>query len=298
MLEFAEVTIEDKELFEDYLKKRSPQISDISFTNLYMWRNFYKFRYTLAGGLLCVIAVPEDGAPYALAPFGEMNPEGFKEAVLKLKEVFDAKGWQLLFKKVAEDDLSLFRELGVSEGATELDRDNSDYVYHSSDLIGLKGKKFDGKRNHINKFKKTYTYEYVELDEAHLEDCLRIMDSWCSERKCEDHKAFFCEKLANKELLDNFRRLGCKGAIMKVDGSFEGFTIGDMLNENTAVIHIEKANSHVDGLYTMINQQFCQHQWEGVEFINREQDLGVPGLRKAKLSYNPCMMVNKYNVIF
>jgi uncharacterized protein len=130
-----------------------------------------------------------------------------------------------------------------------------------------------------------------------LEACKAIMKVWCSERSCEHHKDLYCEKIANMEVLDNIEKLGCIGALIKVDGKFRAFTVGEMLNDDTAVIHIEKADSKVNGLYTLINQQFCEHEWSEAMYINREQDLGVEGLRKAKNSYNPIKLVKKFSVL-
>ena len=296
MLEFAEITINDKELFGKYLRLDNPQISDTSFTNLFMWRDYYKFRYAEIHGMLWIISVPEGQEPFLLEPIGNMNQESIDRAIVVLKEYFKKNDWKLVFKKIHEDKIQYFRKHVNSEESIVFDRDNSDYVYLSDNLINLKGKKYDGKRNHINKFKKLYQYEYVPLTEEHINDCSDIMDAWCRERNCDDHKGFYCEKLANMEVLKNFNRLGCKGAIMRVDGKFEGFTIGEMLNADTAVIHIEKANNQVNGLYTFINQQFCEHEWQQAKYINREQDLGVEGLRKAKLSYNPEKLINKYTI--
>lgn len=296
MLDFAEITIDDKELFDRYLKIDNPQASDVSFTNLFMWRNYYKFRYIEVQDLLCIVSVPDDSQPFALAPIGAISEDKLAEVIALLKEYFNVKGWKLVFRKVEESKVDYFRRFTSSEENIILDRDNCDYVYLSTDLVHLKGKKFDGKRNHINKFKKLYEYEYVSIGEEHFDHCSRIMDKWCEERDCDDHKGFYCEKLANIELLSNFSKLGCKGALIKVDGVYEGFTVGEILNNDTAVIHIEKANSHINGLYTLINQQFCENEWQNVTFINREQDLGIEGLRKAKLSYNPVKLINKYTI--
>ena len=177
------------------------------------------------------------------------------------------------------------------------DRDHtSDYLYNSSDLIGLRGKKYDGKRNHINKFNRMHTYEYVPLECSLLDECIRIMEEWCAEKNCNCQDGDYCERLANMELLKNFKVLGCKGALIKADGKFEAFTVGEMLTGDTAVIHIEKAKSSIDGLYTLINQQFASREWSGTTYINREQDLGKEGMRKAKLSYHPVRLIDKYTV--
>ncbi len=296
MLELSEININDKALFDRYFAASNPQPSEMTFTNLFMWRNSYKFRYTEIEGLLCIIAVPEGGEPFAFMPVGNTNPEAMAGAIEQLKGYFSEHGWQLQFKRVYEEALDAFKPFVSLEADVQHDRASSDYVYLASDLIGLKGKKFDGKRNHINKFKKLYEYEYAAIDKTNIEDCHKIMETWCRERNCTGDDDFYREKVANSELLDNYEVLGCKGALVKVNGSSEAFTVGEMLNRDTAVIHIEKANAKVNGLYTFINQQFCENEWQNTQYINREQDLGIEGLRKAKLSYNPVRLVNKYTV--
>jgi hypothetical protein len=296
-MDFAQITIKDKNLFDSYLKDYNPRKSELTFTNLFMWRDFYSFRYTVANNLLCIISVPKKGTPCAYPPIGQASEENYRETVLLLLEYFNSNGWKLVFKKVSEDELELLKPYVKSEADIIFDRDNSDYVYLTEDLVNLKGKKFDGKRNHINKFSKLYEYEYVDISSDVIDECKRIMEEWCEGRNCSCQKGDYCERYANLEVLDNYDELDCKGALIKVNGKFEAFTIGERLNSDTAVIHIEKANFRIQGLYAMINQQFCRSEWQNTTYINREQDLGQEGLRKAKLSYNPVMMVNKYTVM-
>lgn len=296
MLDFAEITIDDKVLFDKYLKLHKPQISELTFTNLFMWRNFYRLRFTEVYGFLCIVSVPVRGEPFVFMPLGGINSDAFIDIVSRLREYFAKNAWQLKFKRVEESELKFFNELNVPQSDMSFDPNNSDYVYLTQDLISLKGKKFDGKRNHINRFKKEHEFEYVPINNNHIDACKSIMKVWCGERSCEHHKDLYCEKIANVELLDNYEKLGCKGALIKVDGKFRSFTVGEMLNDDTAVIHIEKADSKVNGLYTLTNQQFCYNEWTGTTYVNREQDLGVEGLRKAKLSYNPVKTVKKFTV--
>ena len=295
-LDFKEISIEDKEYFRRFLRLYNPEISELTFTNLFMCRHFYRFRYAQVDNMLVIISVPEEGVPFSYAPFGDVNKNGFKDVVLMIKEYFKKNNWKMVFSRVPESMLPFYRELFGDQAQIKLDEANSDYVYSSNDLIFLSGKKYDGKRNHINKFKKLYTFEYKKIDHSNIAECIRIMDEWCEEKKCQHQHVSYCEKKANIELLNNFDELGCKGALIRVDGRFEAFTVGEMLNSNTAVIHIEKANSKVNGLYTITNQQFCENEWNNVEFINREQDLGIEGIRKAKLSYHPVRMINKYAI--
>jgi uncharacterized protein len=295
MSDFVEIKLEDKALFDKYLKQYNPKASELTFTNLFMWRYFYKFKFAELNGLLCLISEPEEGSPYSFMPIGEIKGDNFVKAVSYIKDYFIKRGRQLQFRRITEGELINFKGF-VSDKDIIFDRDNSDYIYMAEELINLSGKKFDGKRNHINKFKKLYEYEYIPLTNEHLGHCRRIMDDWCAQRDCRDHKGLYCEKLANMELLNNFDSLGCKGAIIKVEGNYCAFTVGEMLNSDTAVIHIEKANSKINGIYTYINRQFCAHEWRGAVYINREQDLGIEGLRKAKFSYNPVKISNKYIV--
>ena len=293
---FKEIRLQDKALFDKYFFQSRYNSSEMTFTNFFMWRNFYKFRFVECENMLCIISTPEGKAPFAFLPLGEYIPNKFRETVMFIKDYFHQNGWELVFKRIEEENVQYFQECTGLTSDVVFDRDSSDYVYLTEDMINLKGKKFHSKRNHINSFHKLYKYEYVVLSEEYINECIRINEEWCMERDCEDHREFYCEKIANNEVLRNISTLGCKGALIKVNDRFESYTVGEMLNEDTAVIHIEKANSSIRGLYTVTNQLFCENQWKNTLYINREQDIGVEGLRKAKLSYNPVKMVNKYSV--
>ncbi len=297
MLDLNEIGVNDKKLFDEYIKPYKPQISEITFTNFFMWRNCYNFRYTVLEGFLCVVAEPDDKAPFVYMPIGpKEDRDGFLKAVWDLYGYFNRLGHRLKFERIYEEDLDVFKGIPNVELHMEFDKDNSDYLYLTSDMINLKGKKFDGKRNHINKFKKLYDYRYLEIDKSNIGNCYDIMEKWCAERDCKDHSGFYCEKVATYEALDNYDALDLSGALIEVDGKAKPFTVAEMLNDDTVVIHLEKADSKVQGLYTIINQQFCTNMWADTMYINREQDLGIEGLRKAKLSYNPVKMINKYSI--
>ncbi len=295
-MEFNEITLNSRILFNSYIKQCDPQISELTFTNFFAWRYYYNFRYAVIAGLLCIIAAPFRDEPFAMMPLGKVNTVNFNEAFKELKGYFTQRGWRLCFRKLTGDELTYFRDRVSDEKLIIHDRDNSDYLYITEDLKTLRGKKYDGKRNHINKFRKHHEFEYVPLECHMLDECSRIMEEWCREKNCCCQEGDYCERKANLELLWNFRTLGCKGAMIKMDGKYKAFTVGEILNNNTAVIHIEKAKSSVDGLFTIINQQFVEHEWYETLYINREQDLGMEGLRKAKLSYHPVRIIDKFTV--
>jgi hypothetical protein len=179
----------------------------------------------------------------------------------------------------------------------------SDYIYSTESLITLAGKKLSSKRNHINKFMREYgEFEYVELQKEHIDECKRIFDQWCEKNEasgacdCKEDSPE-CEQWACYELLDNWDHFpDLKGALIKVNGSFEAFTIGEMLNDDTAVIHIEKGNTDIHGIYAVINKEFVSRTFSHTKYINREEDMGKSGLRKAKMSYMPITKVYKYTI--
>ena len=169
----------------------------------------------------------------------------------------------------------------------------SDYVYETEKMINLSGKKLHSKKNHLNRFKKTYKYEYVNIKPEDKEDILKAYDGWAN----ITDKYLAAERDAIGDITENIDYLGIKGAMLKVDGEIAAFTFGDRLNDNMAVIHIEKANTSFDGAYAAINQMFAENEWSEYKYLNREDDCGIEGLRQAKRSYQPVFMVEKYKVI-
>jgi hypothetical protein len=160
-------------------------------------------------------------------------------------------------------------------------------------LTDLAGRRYHGKRNHLNQFLRKYQWEYLPMTPELARECLELNTEWFNLHSTPDHP-LSDEDHAMKELLENFEVLSVTGAVLKVDSKIEALAIGEALNHNTAVIHIEKANTVIDGAYTAINQKFAAAELSGFEFINREEDMGIAGLRQAKLSYHPIQLVEKY----
>jgi hypothetical protein len=183
--------------------------------------------------------------------------------------------------------------------AVEEDPDQQDYVYLSKDLIDLKGKKYDGKRNHLNYFLRTYSFSYEKMSKKHFEQCMELNDVWCKEKKRESElfPNIECEAEVVKEALANFDFLELTGGVILVNGKIKAFAIGEKLTEDTAVVHIEKADPSIRGLSQLINREFVRNEWSNFKYINREQDMGHPGLRKAKMSYHPVKLEKKFNIM-
>lgn len=186
------------------------------------------------------------------------------------------------------------RELADEATRVEPDRDDWDYVYLTFDLADLPGDKYHPKHNFITRCLSKHKCEYAEFDPSVVKDCLQLQTQWCSLRNCSLVPSLEAENRAIRTAFDNFEALSIFGGAIYVDGKLEAFTLSEPLNRETAVIHFEKANPEIVGLYQVINQWFCQNSLRSFRFVNREQDLGIMGLRKAKLSYYPHHMVEKY----
>ena len=174
------------------------------------------------------------------------------------------------------------------------DRDNFDYVYLTEDLVTLKGKKFDGKRNWIKRFMRQYQYGVRHLAESDIAECLDLVERWEASspenNRLTDDRSQAAAR-AIEEALKNFQILELEGIAILVDGKLEGFCLGEKLNPETAVIHVELASREISGLYQFLNRECARVAWRNFLYINREQDAGIPGLRRSKISYHPHHLV-------
>ena len=199
---------------------------------------------------------------------------------------------------VQEQEFALLEEWYPGRFEIEYDRDYADYVYETEKLATLSGKKLHGKRNHINKFKAMYEgrWSYEPMSESNLEECFQMALKWRNENGCEEDEEKNAEMCVTLNALRLFKELELVGGILKIDGEVAAFTLGEPVCSDTFVVHIEKAYAEVQGAYPMINQQFVEHECMDYQYVNREEDTGAEGLRKAKLSYRPAFMVEKGNV--
>ncbi len=292
MDDFKPIEINDRDVFAEFLSADPPVTSELSFTNLFMWRHRYRPMWRVREDCLLIVLEPEEGPPFGLQPIGGGN----KAVALDLL-CADLRNMSS-DSKVCRADRGFVREHVDSEKyLIEQDRDNSDYVYLTENLIGLPGKRYHGKKNHVNRFVKNHEFEYKAFDEDLVKGVLDLQEAWCQLRECTLNPGLFQEGIAIHEAVSHFPNLGFRGGAISIDSRVEAFSFGEMLNPETAVVHIEKANPAIPGLYAAINQIFCANTWSHVKYINREQDLGVEGLRKAKLSYHPDHLLDKFTIM-
>lgn len=259
-----------------------------------MWHKAYKIKWTVEGEFLCVKACWE-GEKFFLPPFGPQ--QGLSEVLEKMLSHAKQNNFPFMLQGVEKYMIEWLEAIRPEYFKCKAERDNFDYVYLAKDLIELKGRKFHKKKNHVNGFRKAYSnYQYVPMTAEMVDQCIAFMVEWCNERGCVKGDEIDCERNAIVEAMNHFTVLGFQGGAIFIDGKMAAFTYGEVINDNTAVIHVEKGLLEFKGVYGVINQEFCAQNWQHMEYINREEDMGIEGLRKAKESYNPVKMIEKYIV--
>lgn len=290
MINFKEITLQDKEIITSFTMKSERRNCDLSFSNLCSWQFLYNTQYAVIGNYLAFKF-------YVNGELAYMMPVGQGECCNILE----------LLKDDAAKENQPFRMLGICNNMKEKiesivpgmfeftsDRNSFDYIYLRTDLAELKGKKYQSKRNHVNKFNKTYeNYEYLPITPELISECLKMEDEWCRANNCDEQNGLDKEWKSINFALNHFNEIGLIGGVLRVNGKIAAFTYGMPINQTTFGIHVEKADTLIDGAYTVINQEFARHIPEQYIYLNREEDLGLEGLRKAKLSYQPALLLEK-----
>ncbi len=289
-LDFREVTLKDKEWVEPLLRLDKRGSLEYSFTTTFVWRHVYAFHIARLDDYFLLRADPKD--PSYLFPAGQ----GALEPVIRELEKDARKaGKPLVFNTVLPDAKEKLEALFPGKFAFELWRDGADYVYETNALSTLEGKKLAAKRNHIRRFLDNHpNWQYEPLSRDNLDDARRMNTVWCMQNGCSPDTGISDEYCAVESAIRHFDELELSGGLIRSEDRVVAFTIGDPLNEDTFLVHFEKAYAEIQGAYPMINQQFVQHRCKPYPYVNREEDAGVEGLRRAKLSYNPVLLVEKY----
>jgi hypothetical protein len=293
----SELTLAHKPVFDRIFNVLQPEISDLTFTNLFMWQYSYGLKPVYLPDCdywLLLANPPNKWNPFFLPPLGDWNnPAQLKAALGAMDQLARARGFKLRLRRIPKQLVDALQPIDSSLQFRE-DNRTFDYIYQASDLIKLEGRKYHGKRNHVNQFQRKYLWEYQRITPPVLEECLAIDKEWFNIKdalrcECAD------EEKAMALVINNYLALGVSGGVIRVNGNIEAIAVGERLTADMAVIHIEKANTEFDGIYAAINQQFAADFCAGFQLINREEDMGLEGLRKAKNSYNPVRMIEKFN---
>ncbi len=286
MLEFKPITLEDKEILKPFVTSPARFSCESSFLNLVTWAGMYKNMYAVSDGVLFIKSGGVEEETYRL-PFGGNLQKGFE--------------------LLREYTKSQFPNLWVQQGERYIDfklnygeyyefipqRDAFDYIYLQQDLANLSGKRYHSKRNHISAFSKKYIWEYKEILPENIPEVLECVDAWYKEKAEKLDATMQSEKEGIELVLNNMDFLGAKGGAIYIDNKVVAFSIGSPINKDVFDVHIEKALLEYATAYTVINNEFAKSLGE-YKYINREDDLGLEGLRKAKLSYKPHILLKKY----
>lgn len=290
MISFKDIELTDKEVITSYTQNSPRRNCDLSFSNLCSWRFLYDTQFAVQDGFLILKFWAGDKLVYMM-PVGNGD---LKKVLEDMIEDAGQEGERFCMLGVCAGMRADLEAIMPGKFHFEADRDYADYLYLRTDLSTLAGKKFQAKRNHLNKFRRTYNYEYVPLTPNRIRECLDLEAEWCKANNCDQHEGTGNERRALIYALHNFEALGLTGGILHVDGKIVAFTFGMPINQDTFGVHVEKADTSIDGAYAMINYEFANHIPEQYIYVNREEDLGIEGLRKAKLSYQPTIILEKY----
>ncbi|MCE9105837.1 DUF2156 domain-containing protein [Bacteroides pyogenes] len=291
MIPFKDITLADKDIITSFTLNSRRRNCDLSFSNLCSWRFLYNTQFAVVDDFLVFKFWADDQLAYMM-PVGNGDQ---KSILYKLIEDAGKEGQPFCMLGVCSDMRKELETVLPERFTFTEDRDYADYIYLRSDLSTLKGKKFQPKRNHINRFRNTYSdYEYIPITPDLIEECLKLEAEWCKANDCDQHEGTGNERRALVYALHNFEAIGLTGGILRVNGQIVAFTFGMPINHETFGVHVEKADTRIDGAYAMINYEFANHIPEQYVYINREEDLGIEGLRKAKLSYQPVTILEKH----
>lgn len=296
MLEWFIPEAEDEDWINSCIAVSGTMASDASFANIYLLRNKYSTKISRYKDFI-IRKYSGKGARC-----GYTFPLGKGDVAKALAEIEkDAKecGERLQFAFVTEEQKEVLENAMPARFCYSSDAGDSDYIYLRSELASLSGKAFHKKKNHFSKFVRTYPdYKYYEIGACNIYDAQKVADAWYYEHLQDEDASQLAEYKAIKEALENFEELGLIGGIIYVNDSPCAMTIASKINENTVDVHFEKAVGEyaLNGGYAAVNKLFSE-KLDGVTWLNREEDIGIEGLRKAKLSYRPKIMLKKYSAV-
>ncbi len=297
--EFKDIELSDKEWADPLLAVSDYRATEYCFTSLYIWARFFGTRIARWKDWLLIRSDGEEGCANYIFPAGSGD---IAEVLDTMEEDAARIGRRLVLWTVADVKARL-EEMFPGRYEFSSVRRSFDYLYETEKMVSLAGKKYQPKRNFISRFKAQnpdWTYESIrpdgdpELRCRQIEECRTMTDEWCALNGCIHNESMQMEACAVRKALEDFVPLQLCGGMLRSSGRLVAYTLGERLNSDTFIVHVEKAFSDVTGAYPMINRTFLEHEAAGLQYVNREDDAGDEGLRKAKLSYHPAYMLEKY----
>lgn len=289
-IKFRKPTLDDVDFLRGFFLNSNVNACDYSAANIFLWSEVNNIEISYNEEVL-YIRYLLDGEFYYTFP---ITSNSIKSAIENIEEFADSNGIEIKFAIIEEGMFEVLEKIYPGKFKVEYNRDYFDYVYLRENLVNLSGRKYHGKKNHINKFKKNYErWSYESITNDNIDECIEMVNIWCMENDCAEIQSKLNEIQVVKKALQCFDGLKLKGGLIRAGNRIVAITMGEELNKDTFVVHFEKAFSSVQGAYPIINQQFVLNELEKYKYVNREEDLGIEGLRKAKESYNPEFYVKK-----
>lgn len=298
------ISLDIRSDIQPYLDGFEYETSGLAFTSLYMWREGNEFSWDVIGDYLCISGIShlelEQGIilPFMFPPLtgsGSYDKESLRRTICEAAERFRAQGQPFSLRLVPGRLMEIIKD-AVPELVWEDDRPNYDYIYSIKELCELKGRKFHGKKNHLNYFKKTYQYEYEKMTSDMTDEIMEFVQAFNQRKKLPpgEMELLRYEENALEDVFMNLEKAGFHGGIIRIDGDIQAIVAGGRLGRETIVEHIEKANVDFRGLYPAINNEFSKEMSSWAKYMNREEDMDLENLRKAKLAYKPVKLLAKY----
>lgn len=285
--------------YQNYFNQSQTKLADACPNSRFAWDIGYHYHYLLEAD--CLTLVSDGGVftqPHFSLPLGPLDGARLGQIIAKLEGIFAGENWPFTAMFVDEAYLPYFEQLDGYEAHISYDDDFSDYVYEGAKLAKLKGKDYRAKRNHVNKFIRDYaSFSYRKLSKEDKDGAVDLVRSWCEDKEidCGDPLASDCQPISL--LFDYWDELDVRGGVIFDNESLIAFSMASLIDQGReAVIHFEKADPAYEGLYAVINQLTVLHEFPDAQLINREEDMGDPGLRLAKESYLPLKKLRKYRV--
>lgn len=292
-MDFHSPTLADSEWVRKAFNDEQTDCCEYCFGNIYMWSEIYDNKILNDNGVF--VSADFTDQPVFCYPIGNGDK---KSTISKLIDYSKKLEITLEFFGMTEKDKEELTNLFPDKFHIHETRDYFDYVYKSEDLANLVGRKYHSKKNHISYFEKTFDWKYEPINPDNIEQCMLLNDHWEGLNKQKNPDEISDENEAIKKALRNYFVLGFEGGVLTIQGEIVAFTFGERLNDNTFCTHVEKAYGNIRGAYQMINREFARQLKDRYEFINREEDTGSEGLRRAKLSYHPHRLIIKYSAVY
>lgn len=284
------VSLDDKKWINDILSEVDFFTCEYPFGNVFSYGAKMEIRVGNIEGCLVSKCVYNDYVMYC-CPIGKGD---MKKAVEFILDDAEKDGRDFGIFAISPDSAAFISKNFSDKLNISLERDTFDYIYNSEDLINLSGKKYQPKRNHISYFMKNNNWSYERITKENIPECYEMSKLWLENSLEEYREELEGELKIIKRVFDNYDKLDFVGGLLRVDGRVVAYTMGEPASKDVFCVHVEKAFSDIRGAYPMINQQFVKNELSSYRYINREDDTGAENLRKAKLSYYPAVLAEKY----